>query len=87
GVKQLDKQIEKQEALLSELRDFEARLRRATNLHLEPDLDDGVVPNTLPSSGNWSPGRRRRRTGTSCWRASTSGRRSGYDCVPMTMVE
>jgi hypothetical protein len=83
----LDKQIEKQEALLSEMRDFEAKLRRVANLHLEPDLDDSVFLNTLPSSGNWSPGRRRRLTGTSCWRASTSGRRSGYNCVPARMVK
>ena len=44
----MDKQIEKQEALLSELRDFEAKLRRAAILHLEPDLDDGVVLNIAP---------------------------------------
>jgi hypothetical protein len=46
--KKLDKDIEKQETFLSELRDFEDKLRRAANLHLEPDLDDGVVLNIAP---------------------------------------
>jgi hypothetical protein len=46
--KKLDKDIEKQEDFLSELRDFEDRLRRAANLHLEPDLNDGVVLNIAP---------------------------------------
>lgn len=44
----LDRDIEKQEDLLSELRDFEDKLRRVANLHLEPDLDDGVVLNIAP---------------------------------------
>jgi hypothetical protein len=48
GAKKLDKDIERQEALLSELRDFEDKLRRAANLHLEPDLNDGVVLNIAP---------------------------------------
>jgi hypothetical protein len=43
--KALDRQIEKQEAFVSELRDFEDKLRRAANLHLVPDLNDGVVLN------------------------------------------
>jgi hypothetical protein len=47
-VKSLDRQIEKQEAFVSELRDFEDKLRRAANLHLVPDLDDGVVLNIAP---------------------------------------
>ncbi|MCI0490105.1 MAG: BREX-1 system adenine-specific DNA-methyltransferase PglX [Blastocatellia bacterium] len=46
--KQLEKQIEQQEALLSELRDFRDKLRRAADLGLEPDLDDGVVLNIAP---------------------------------------
>lgn len=46
--KRLDKEIEKQEDFLSELRDFEDKLRRAANLHLEPDLNDGVVLNIAP---------------------------------------
>ena len=45
GGKKLDKDIERQEDLISELRDFEDKLRRAANLHLEPDLNDGVVLN------------------------------------------
>jgi hypothetical protein len=48
GTKKLDKDIERQEALLSELRHFEDKLRRAANLHLEPDLNDGVVLNIAP---------------------------------------
>jgi hypothetical protein len=46
--KRLAKDIERQEDLLSEIRDFEDRLRRAANLHLEPDLNDGVVLNIAP---------------------------------------
>jgi hypothetical protein len=46
--KRIDKELERQEDLLSELRDFEDRLRRAANLHLEPDLNDGVVLNIAP---------------------------------------
>jgi hypothetical protein len=48
GAKRLDKDIERQEALVSELRDFEDKLRRAANLHLDPDLNDGVVLNIAP---------------------------------------
>ena len=40
--------IERQETFLSELRDFEDKLRRAANLHLDPDLNDGVVLNIAP---------------------------------------
>lgn len=46
--KRLAKDIEKQEDVLSELRDFEDKLRRAANLNLEPDLNDGVVLNIAP---------------------------------------
>ncbi len=46
--KKLDKEIERQEDLISELRDFEDKLRRAANLGLEPDLNDGVVLNIAP---------------------------------------
>jgi len=45
GAKKLDKDIDRQDAFLSELRDFEEKLRRAANLHLDPDLNDGVVLN------------------------------------------
>lgn len=48
GSKKLDKDIERQDDFLSELRDFEDKLRRAANLHLEPDLNDGVVLNIAP---------------------------------------
>ena len=46
--KRLAKDIERQEDFLSELRDFEDKLRRAASLHLEPDLNDGVVLNIAP---------------------------------------
>jgi hypothetical protein len=48
GAKKLQKDIERQEDLIFELRDFEDRLRNAANLHLEPDLNDGVVLNIAP---------------------------------------
>ncbi len=48
SAKKLDKDIERQDDLISELRDFEDKLRRAANLHLEPDLNDGVVLNIAP---------------------------------------
>jgi hypothetical protein len=48
GVKKLDKDIERHEDLISELRDFEDKLRRAANMHLIPDLNDGVVLNIAP---------------------------------------
>lgn len=48
GSKKLDREIERHEEFIAELRDFEDRLRRAANLHLEPDLDDGVVLNIAP---------------------------------------
>jgi hypothetical protein len=46
--KQYAKDIEEQEDFLSELRDFEDKLRRAASLYLEPDLNDGVVLNIAP---------------------------------------
>jgi hypothetical protein len=46
--KRLAKELERQEDFTSELRDFEDKLRRAANLHLEPDLNDGVVLNIAP---------------------------------------
>jgi len=46
--KRLAKNVERQAEFLSELRDFEDKLRRAANLHLEPDLNDGVVLNIAP---------------------------------------
>jgi hypothetical protein len=46
--KRIAKEAERQEDFLSELRDFEDKLRRAADLHLEPDLNDGVVLNIAP---------------------------------------
>ena len=46
--KRLAKDVEHQEDFLSELRDFEDKLRRVATLHLEPDLNDGVVLNIAP---------------------------------------
>lgn len=48
ATKKLDKEIEKQEDFLSELRDFEEKLRRAAELRFDPDLNDGVVLNIAP---------------------------------------
>jgi hypothetical protein len=46
--KQLEKQLERHEAFLSELHDFRDKLQRAANLNLEPELNDGVVLNIAP---------------------------------------
>jgi hypothetical protein len=43
-----DKEIAQQEEFISELQDFESKLRRVANLHLDPDLNDGVVLNSAP---------------------------------------
>lgn len=43
--RRIAKEIERQEDFISELREFEDRLRRAANLHLVPDLNDGVILN------------------------------------------
>jgi hypothetical protein len=48
GAKKIDKEIERQEDLISELREFEDNLRRVANFHFEPDLNDGVVLNIAP---------------------------------------
>jgi hypothetical protein len=47
-VKQLEKEIDRQESFLSELRDFEEKLRKVANLNLEFDLNDGVILNIAP---------------------------------------
>ena len=47
-IKALDRQIEKQDALVTELRDFEDKLRKVTDLNLTPDLNDGVVLTIAP---------------------------------------
>jgi len=46
--KELDQAMERQEDLLIELEDFRDKLRRAADLGLEPDLNDGVVLNIAP---------------------------------------
>lgn len=46
--KQAEKAVEKQEELLTDLREFRDRLERAAKLHLRPDLNDGVVLNIAP---------------------------------------
>ncbi|MGB6686543.1 MAG: DNA methyltransferase [Terracidiphilus sp.] len=46
--KRLARELESHEDFLTELRDFEDKLRRAANLHLVPDLNDGVVLNIAP---------------------------------------
>ncbi|MDA7645314.1 BREX-1 system adenine-specific DNA-methyltransferase PglX, partial [bacterium] len=46
--KKLDREIEKQEDLLTELLDFEEKLRKVADLRLVPDLNDGVVLNIAP---------------------------------------
>ncbi len=47
-VKRLEKEIGRQEQFVSELEDFEAKLRKVADLHLEPDLNDGVILNIAP---------------------------------------
>jgi len=46
--KQIEKDIDRQDQLVSELHDFADKLRRAANLHLVPDLNDGVVLTIAP---------------------------------------
>ena len=48
AVRQLERDLERQEALLSELHDFHDKLERVTELQLRPDLDDGVLLNIAP---------------------------------------
>jgi hypothetical protein len=46
--KELERERDKQESFLSELHEFYDKLKRAADLHLEPDLNDGVVLNIAP---------------------------------------
>jgi hypothetical protein len=46
--KQLEKDFDKQESFISELHDLHDKLKGAAELHLEPDLNDGVVLNIAP---------------------------------------
>jgi hypothetical protein len=48
ATKKLHTEIEGQEDFISELPDDEDKLRRAANLQLKPDLNDGVVLNISP---------------------------------------
>jgi hypothetical protein len=48
AARQAERAIERQEALIAELRDFRDKLNRAASLGLKPDLDDGVVLNAAP---------------------------------------
>jgi Eco57I restriction-modification methylase len=46
--KRVAKEVERQEDFLTELRDFADKLRRAAEIRLEPNLNDGVVLNISP---------------------------------------
>lgn len=46
--RRLEKAIDQQEAVLSDLHEFRDRLDRAARRHLQPDLDDGVLLNIAP---------------------------------------
>jgi hypothetical protein len=46
--KQIEKDMDRQEQFVSELHDFKDKLRRAADLHITPDLNDGVVLNIAP---------------------------------------
>ncbi|MEO8285042.1 MAG: hypothetical protein ABI670_01235 [Chloroflexota bacterium] len=46
--KRLEKEIDRQEALLADVREFRDRLERAAKLYLVPDLNDGVILNIAP---------------------------------------
>lgn len=47
-IRRLEKEMDRLDSLLSELRHFEERLRRAADLRIVPDLNDGVVLNIAP---------------------------------------
>jgi hypothetical protein len=46
--KQVEKDLDKHESFLSEIYDFRDKLKRAADLNLEPDLNDGIVLNIAP---------------------------------------
>lgn len=48
AVKRIEREIDRQEALLAELHDFRDKLERAARLGLRPDLDDGVLLTIAP---------------------------------------
>jgi len=70
------KEVERQEDFLSELRDFEDKLRRAASLHLEPDLNDGVVLNIAPLT-ELVPWKEAKTYGKNFSQGNTSGPPSG----------
>ncbi|HPU07217.1 MAG TPA: BREX-1 system adenine-specific DNA-methyltransferase PglX, partial [Thermogutta sp.] len=46
--KQIEKEIDRQEQFVAELQDFRDKLRRAADLHITPDVNDGVILNIAP---------------------------------------
>jgi len=46
--KQIEKDIDRQEQFVAELQDFRDKLRRAADLRIAPDLNDGVILNIAP---------------------------------------
>jgi len=46
--KEIEKDMDRQEQFVSELRGFEEKLRRVANLHLNFDLNDGIILNIAP---------------------------------------
>jgi hypothetical protein len=46
--RQAERAVEQQEAILADVREFRDRLARVADLHLVPNLDDGVVLNAAP---------------------------------------
>ncbi len=46
--KQIEKDIDRQEQFVTELHDFRDKLRHVADLHLVPDLNDGVILNIAP---------------------------------------
>jgi hypothetical protein len=46
--KQIEREMDRQEQFVAELHDFKDKLRRAADLHITPDLNDGVVLNIAP---------------------------------------
>ncbi len=46
--KQIEKDMDRQAQFVSELQDFEDKLRRAANLHINFNLNDGVILNMAP---------------------------------------
>ena len=62
AARDLDRKIERQEELISELDDFQENSDAPPISNLEPDLNDGVVLN-IAALWNWCPGKRPRSIG------------------------